>query len=306
MRMKRLIAATTFVSVAAIYASEPVHATEGVTPLLGGVTIGVPAGAAPPPGLYSSTTLFYLQGDLKNGSGQKTPLKLNEIEVSETLLLSTSLEMFGGQLYGYIVQPYKGVTKEIGGTKDWQSGAFNTIVSPVNLSWNLGGGYFFSAGAAFYLPNGTYSPTGTKAANGYFTFEPTAAITYLKDGYHFTANAVLDINSENSDTNYKSGNDFGIDFTATKAFGNWSLGAGGYVVQQFENDKVNGQVVPASSFNGRGNKWSEIGIGPYASYNFGDFQVSAWATFDVLAKNTISSNIGWVRLSVPLGNPLKE
>jgi hypothetical protein len=48
------------------------HAVENITPFLPGVTIGVPVGALPPPGLYfaSANTVFDI--NVKNDQGQNT------------------------------------------------------------------------------------------------------------------------------------------------------------------------------------------------------------------------------------------
>lgn len=282
----------------------PANAEESVTPLLAGVTIGIPAGAAPPPGLYSSETFLYLRGPAFNGAGQKTNLTLTEFEVSQSFLLSTSYKILGGQYYAFAIQPLKSIDSGTPGSFNSRVGAFNTILSPLNLSWDLGKGFYASYGQNYYIPDGTYSFSGPRVALGFFSFEQAFALTYLKDGYNVTANTNLDINASNPTTNYRSGDVFGIDFTATKAFGNFNIGIGGYYVDQFQDDKLNGLTVGQSPYNGVGNRWHEAALGPYLSYNFGKVTVQAWYTQDVYAVNTIKIGTGWLRLSVPLGDPL--
>ena len=283
--------------------TSPVLASESVTPTFAGITIGIPAGAAPPPGVYSSTTFLYYKGVQDSGEGQKTNLGVRVFEGSQVFLVSTGTHLFGGQLFGYVVQPAKTIDVTTPMSESRPSGAFNTILSPVNLSWDLGRGFYGSLGETFFIPDGTYSLYGPRAATGFFTFEQEAALTYLKNGYDLTVSAHFDINATNPTTRYLSGNDVGIDFTATKAFGKLSVGLGAYLVEQFNDDKLNGMVVQASPYNGVGNKWREFALGPYVSYDFNNVSVSAWFTQDVYARNTVKAGVGWLRVSVPLGNP---
>jgi hypothetical protein len=54
----------------------------------------------------------------------------------------------------------------------------------------------------------------------YWTFESAVAFTYLSDGGFEISNIFLyDINTENNDTHYKSGQEFHFDYTVGKKFG---------------------------------------------------------------------------------------
>ncbi len=275
-------------------------AEEMVTPLLAGVTIGATTAKAPEAGAYASTIVLYLRGVQVDGSGRRRDLSLRELEVAQSLLVSTDVRILGARYSVLAIQPVKAPDATTSSSRVRQVGDYNTILSPVNLSWDAGEGLCASYGHTYYLPDGTYSASGAKVANGFFTFEQNFGLSLSRSGWDLTANANLDLNALNPTTRYRSGDVIGVDFAATRTFGRVALGAGGYVVDQFGEDRVDGKVAPKSSLHGRENKWREIAFGPYASYDFSTFKVSAWYTQDVYARNTIKAGAGWLRLAFPL------
>ena len=68
--------------------------------------------------------------------------------------------------------------------------------NPIALSWNLGGGWFMSAGFNFTSPNGTHQ-TGTPNPD-YWTFEPSLAFSYLGNNWVASANFFYDINTKST------------------------------------------------------------------------------------------------------------
>ena len=280
------------------------EAAELTTPLFGGITIGIPAGEAAPPGVYLSTRTFYYKGSFVDGNGRNTGTDFRLGVVSPLLLLSTDYKILGGTYYAFAAQPLKHTDISSSNTTDSSHyGTFNTILSPINLSWDFGHGFYVSLGTTVYLPDGTYSLNGAKLANGFTSVEESLGVTYRKDGYALTAYTSFDFNGNNNTSNYRSGNLVGTDLTATKTIGNLTFGVGGYLINQYHNDVQNGLIVPSSSFNGVGNRYREYALGPYLGYNFKIVNVSAWYTQDVYARNTTKAGTGWLRFVVPLGNP---
>src|SRR5262249_25473282 len=63
-----------------------------------------------------------------------------------------------------------------------QGGIANPLWQLADLSWTLGGGFYINAGFGLFFPIGQYSfnaPINLGAP--FWTFEPSAAITYFKD-----------------------------------------------------------------------------------------------------------------------------
>ncbi len=276
------------------------HAEEFVTPVFPGLTIGIPAGASLPQGVYSSTTLLDYRAPLVNGAGQRTGIDIDLQSLSQTFIYSTGLTFLGAQYSLYANQFFEHIRTYADGSPTDAYGVFNTFLSPINLSWSLGNGFYASYADSFYLPDATYAVGGPTIGNHFFTFEQNFGLSYLKDGYNFTAFASLDINATNPTTNYHSGNVIEADFTATKTIGKFTLGIGGYVTEQFQDDKLNGLTVAASDFNSYGNRWQEVAVGPYVKYDLGPATISAYFTQDVFARNAPKAGVAWLRLDVPL------
>ena len=116
----------------------------------------------------------------------------------------------------------------------------NTFWNPIALSWNLGGGWFMSAGFNFTSPNGTHT-TGTPNPD-YWTFEPSLAFSYLGNNWVASANFFYDINTKSegvccaANSSITSGNALYGDFTAVYKIGKWSIGPVGYFEVQTTSD----------------------------------------------------------------------
>lgn len=124
--------------------------------------------------------------------------------------------------------------------------------------------YHQMAGVYFYLPTGDYDPK--RLANpglGYFGLASVYWFTWLPTpALEVSGNLTYVFNSRNSDTNYTSGNeaglDYGIGYAASDAL---QLGTSGYAYKQVTDDKLNGRVV------GDGNKGQVFAIGPFVRYH---------------------------------------
>ncbi len=295
-----------FAFTAAIYVASIAsgHAAELTTPLFAGISIGIPQGIAPPPGLYFGSTELFYSAPRVDGNGNKANTHLSFAETSESLLLSTDQKILGARYYAFASQSVEQSTLYIrGAATSTVSGAFNPYLQPLGLSWALSDRLFVSSGAGVFLPVGSYTVTQRHIANGFTTIQPIFAVSYVYQGVNLTASSRLDLNFANQRTNYKSGDLFGVDFTAAKSFGAFTAGVGGYYVDQYRNDVQNGVIVAATIARSTGNKVKELGLGPYFSYDFKRFAVSAWYDHDVMARNFSRTDVAWVRLSIPIGNP---
>ncbi len=160
------------------------YAEEGPIPYLAGVNLGLPIAAGPPPGWYGSTTVYIKPMTLYNGSGKSTPIDAGLNGASLSLLYSPDVQILGGNYFAFVRQPvlFNSQTSDFFGhsNTDRESGIFNTIVSPFNVSWMLvPGELFVSADMVVYLKDSTYSRTASlNIGNNFWTFEPSAAVTY--------------------------------------------------------------------------------------------------------------------------------
>lgn len=185
---------------------------------LRGATIGIPLGAAPPPGLYMSLETFNGpngQGVGQNGAAAGADgghgLTVFGEAVAPSLAWSTGWNFLGGNVVFAVVQPFftvaglqtncTTVTNGCAGSPPIAfgtgAGAFfenvhNTVWSGA-LSWNWKNGWFTSLGFNLQGPDGSqYNGTLNQ---DYWTFSPTAAIAYLDKTWKLAANLEYDVHT---------------------------------------------------------------------------------------------------------------
>jgi hypothetical protein len=247
---------------------------------LRGVTIGIPLGAAPPPGLYMGVTTFIGANDV--GVGQNSAaaganggngLTVFGEMLAASLVWSTGWNVLGGNLTFAAVQPFFTVAGldtncpftcngtppiALGNGSFWEN-VHNTIWSS-SLSWNWKNGWFTSLGFNFQAPDGSQY-MGTLNQD-YWTFSPTFAIAYLSKDWHLSMNVNYDIHTAskgntgiyaailqaggalpggiNPGNGYTTGNQLFIDWAAKYNFGKWQVGPVGYFKWQTTADSPGG------------------------------------------------------------------
>jgi len=264
----------------------PAGAVELVTPYLPGNSVGAPAGASPPPGLYGVNTVDLLQGPITDNNGNNIPgVRVSVALEIPVLVYVPNFKILGATYNVALIFPYAQQTVMVGGTSFGtpslafnSNGIFNTIIVPANLSWMVAPGLFVSAGLGIYVPDGTYASNPSSCANGNpgcrviahtsianntWDFEPDIAVSYLADGWNLTGKILFDIQTENTDTSYQSGTVFFFDWTAAHKFGKWEAGIGGTFIQQLNQDSAPTLAPGAQT------EYSYIALGPVVSYDFG-------------------------------------
>jgi hypothetical protein len=282
---------------------------------LNGATIGIPAGAAAPPGLYTGLESVYL-GQLGVGSGAKPGnqapgLFLPAVAEAVPLVWSTGWNFLGANFSMVAVQAfYMGFVNTgptvYSGTFPATVGSFdvlaNTFWSPINLSWNLGGGWFASISFNFTGPDGSRY-TGTPNPD-YWTFEPAAAISYISANWVASANFYYDINTQStgvccSGLIITSGNAFYIDAYFAYKIGKWQFGPVAYTEIQTTADSGPGCTVsPASCAY-----LETFSLGGLVGYDFGPVDLQVWVTDSVYRQNAIDGLNVWTRLGFRLWAP---
>lgn len=174
---------------------------------------------------------------------------------------------------------------------------------PVALSWSA-----FNKDLHVDFFGGIYAPSGgfqsDRLANqglGYWTFEPGVLVSYLgqKNGFEFTTYIGYDINTENTVTNYQSGQVFHIDATVAQHLplgkGVIGIGANGFYLQQFTGDSGSGARL--GSF-----EEMTAGVGPVLSYagQIGKTTFAAelkWLP-QIGTQNTLNGDYIWFKVGV--------
>ncbi len=204
-----------------------------------------------------------------------------EAEVaSETILWASGYHFLGGAYEAAVIEP--AVTTDIGvPVNGSRKGLHNTLF--VNqLGWKLSdSGFFVKTALLTWAPTGTQSGTGGlgSVGNPWWTFQPAVLVSYLKDGWNLTLNVSDEIATKNTITQYQTGEILHVDVTATKTFGNWTLGPVAYYAGQITNDRSSAFYNNAININ-RFNQWA---VGGLLGYNFGPVKIDFWILNEVAA-----------------------
>jgi hypothetical protein len=243
-----------------------------------GVVLGA-AAAAPPPGLYAFEQVFTYQTHLVgpgapvDANGAATGVKASVI--AQGFVYVPGWTFLGGTYDFAAAVPF--VSASAGAPiNNNPSGVHNAFFAN-ELSWQFGdSGFFLKAGLGVYAPTGTLEgPAGLGSiGNPWWTVQPNLVFSYLKDGWNLTANVFDEINTANTRTDYRTGDIFHAEFTATKTIGKWTLGPVAYYVGQITNDRSSSFYGGAINVN-RYNIWAAGGM---VGYDFGPVSLSVWGT----------------------------
>ena len=285
--------------------SQVAQATEPSTPFAvpNGASVTIPAGANPPPGDYLTIRGFYSPGDVVDGDGN--PIG-SSADVTGLVLVYSHVwdqKIWGASNRSTFALPITNVDQNNFGSAAKSLGVGNVTVSPVNLSWMTSPGIFVSTGLSFSVPvanhAGTLGPDTANNGTGAFATTFSAGISYLRDGWNLTANAMYTIHGEAKNSNYKNGDQLYLDLTAIKNVGNdFSVGLIGFTRQQVKDDVNNGTLL-GGTIAGR-TKLTSIGLAAKKDLGRGK---SITATFlkPVVAENTRESTEFGIAYSMPIG-----
>lgn len=304
--------------------SGSLFAAEGLTPMMPGGTTGIPMGAMPPDGLYFSMDMTIENGTLKKGNGKDAKVaggkvKFNNNSIIPALTWVPGWQLLGARYSATIMQPFKFLNKKNTGNdmrgENHLYGFLNTVITPINLSWDLNNGMFIGAGLTVYPPNGKTdytrnAQTGKKEASwdnlawDYWTFEPNIAITYLNSGWGITMNNIFDFNRENNTSDYRSGNTYYLDMTVTKEVTpKLTLGLIGNWTKQISDDKISGKRVAAiPGISSEGHKVEHLLFGPMISYQFNSVTLKGRFLYNFHAENDPNMSFFHLTVSAPLSS----
>jgi hypothetical protein len=146
------------------------------------------------------------------------------------------------------------------------NGLGDIVLMPLMLNYNIDPDFNVNFRVGAYAPTGSYE-VGRLANTGknFWTIEPVLGLMYFgqKNGIEVSAFVGADFNTENRDTNYKSGTQLHVDGTLAQHFP-WlgGLAGGGvsaYYYKQVTGDSGSGATL--GDFKGK-----TVGVGPVVSY----------------------------------------
>jgi len=222
------------------------------------------SGNVPPHGLwYINYTNFYRADSFKDNNGDtlmnKDQFKATVFANVSRFIYTSKIKVLGGDLGGHLLLTLVNADIKTPAGEQTKSGLNDIDIAPF-IAWHTKNFHWVVANE-FILPTGAYDKDDVaNIGRNCYTFEPLIAVTYIADnGFELTGKFMYDINTENNHTNYKSGNEFHVDYTAAMHRSKWTFGANGYYYQQVTDDELDGETV--DDFKGKA-----IALGPMISY----------------------------------------
>jgi len=254
------------------------------------------AGAIPPfGGLYFLSQTSYFSADRVNDShGKEVPIDFHVKAAAETLrfLYVSDVNIGGAQLWGQLVVPMINLDLSSAFAKDKSFGLGDTTAT-VGLAWHPDRAQTFVLGVDVAMPTGSYNQTAfANTGLNHWSVQPTLGYHYFDpQGFEAGAAARVIFNTENDATNYRTGDEFVLDYAVGWNFGPVKVGATGYYLNQFTDDS--GPGVAADGHRGQG-----FAIGPSLTYSFNPgMQLSASWQHDVFAENRAQGDAGWLNFA---------
>jgi hypothetical protein len=256
-------------------------------------------GFLPPPGFYG---LFYGEhyeaDNIRGNDGEKLPIDFHaKVDaVVPRLIWVTDTTILGGSLAAHVMAPLADMKVRMNGASQSKQGLGD-------ITFGTGLGYHYSPnlhviyGLDISAPTGSYNRDDiANLGRNYWMFEPVAAITYIDpQGLNADLKIMYDFNLKNSDTDYKSGQEFHVDYSVGWAVSeDWVLGVGGYMYQQTTDDKQNGERI-------EDNKGRAFAVGPSIKYTSPNkwFVTAKWQQ-ETEVRNRAQGNAYWLKLVFPL------
>lgn len=298
----RKLKATKAVAVAALLATaQQAGATEG-----GGSTypLGVEnymVAAAPPPGFYVMEYVTHYRADqLNDFNGNAIPIpggfNVDAVVAATRFIWSSDIRVGNGTLVAHGILPLVDVQVGVAGARQGHGLRVGDIIFGPAVAYHYSPALHGVIGFDVVAPTGAYDRTRlANVGRNYWSVQPFVGMTHVNpSGFNGDFKTTLSFNSRNAETEYRSGTEFILDYSAGWGLGNgWVLGVGGHAYQQLRNDRVNGNNVPRS----RGRSFA---IGPSLKYDNGKgwFVTVKWQN-ETNVRNKPEGSALWIKTTLP-------
>ncbi|WP_322009344.1 transporter [Paraburkholderia sp. J12] len=279
------------------------------------------AAITPPEGFYYQNDLYFYSGSLDGGRGLPTGGKVvanvdaDAVVNLSTFLWSTPWTLAGGRLSLNTTLPIGNKTVDAGvqlagprigvGPGHSVSDDVFTVGDPTvgaTLGWNAGNLYWQS-GASLNVPVGDYhSGALANLAFHHWGLDLTSSGTWFdpQTGFDLSGTIGATFNSENPDTDYRTGTELHFEWSASQYFTRrFSAGLVGFYYKQLTPDSGSGAV--AGDFEGR-----VAAVGLTAAYVFKPGRIPITARIkvfhDFAVQNRASGNGAFVTMTIPLSS----
>lgn len=281
----------------------PAQAREpGVPPSMPpGATMGVPVAATPPEGLYFSSRSGFADFTLTDSSGNFAGADITLKDTAFQFLWVPGIKMFGGDYRALVTVPVLDIDQRLsaplGSGRSSKLSFSGVEIRPLDISWQVAPGIFVATGFSVFTPGDWSASAPVNTGGNFWTFAPSVAVSYMRDGWNATLHAIYFTNTRNDTNDYKSGDELLVNATAMKDFGNFSLGPVGYYRRQLSADSNGGSAYGGTTAG----KAEQLGLGLGLTKQIGKVSANVMYTRDVFHHNTLGGDHLWLNFTVPLG-----
>jgi len=212
----------------------------------------------PKPGLQAGALLWYQAGNVDRAVLQgrvNFSLDLDLFLAIPTATYTFEKRVLGGVYtvaiavpFGYgnldaqLTGPIIGVLK----ASDDSFALSDISVTPLQLNWSAGN-YSFKLAENIIAPTGSYDTNDlVNLGRNYWSFDTVGAVSWFnaKTGTGVSLAPGIMFNTQNNDTDYKTGTEFHLDFAANQFLSEgFALGIRGYWYQQISGDSGSGAIL---------------------------------------------------------------
>lgn len=230
----------------------------------------VMAGALPPPGmtLFGGYVVYYSADSFRGDDGDAlVPGFKADVHVQAMRAVHSWGSYKGLTLSSSVILESIYAEIEAGGQHDSDFGPTLIDFEPLRIGLQLGN-WHLQTGTYFWFPLGDYDANAiANSSYGYTTISQSIDASWLPTPqWEISLDAHVSFNFENSDTNYHSGDQYGLTYhVGYRPFVSnpkWQFGLNGFYVKQFNDDELNGMKVPG------GFRLRKFAVGPQIGYWF--------------------------------------
>lgn len=287
-------------AISGVIVSQAANATEGGGSIYPMGAENFLSAALPPPGFYPLVYLNHYSADkLKDNDGNNIAppnFKVTANVIAPRLVWVTGNTLWGGQVAHALMLPLVDLDVRAGAASQSKTGIGDLNITPLALGYHHNANLHSIVALDIFAPTGRFNKADmTNIGRNYWMIEPVYTASYIDPaGWNADFKMMYDFNFKNTDTNYKSGQEFHVDYSVGYGFKqNWVAGVGGYVYKQITTDEQNGAKLPNS-------KGQAFAIGPSIKYDNGKgmFIVAKWQK-EMKVENRPEGNAFWIKTVLP-------
>jgi hypothetical protein len=256
-------------------------------------------GAAPPPGFYVvEYGNVYHASKLKDNAGNEVPLptfKIGAVAAATRFVWSTNTMVAGGNVVWHAIVPVVNLDVEVPGASQSKTGLGDVTFGPA-LAFHHSPALHSVLALDFVAPVGSYRKGDlANIGRNYWSVQPLYTMSYIDPaGFNGDFKLTFNFNRRNAATDYRSGDEVYLDYSAGWGLGNgWVLGVGGYAMRQLVDDKSAGVSVP-------GSKGAAFAIGPSVKYDNGKgWFITAKLQRELSVRNRPEGSALWIKTLIP-------